>query len=161
MVDAELRQPWTFTAAELEGFAQGLHDEIDARIALGIGGAAKLQNVPRQLFWPPTLLVEALDYVVVEEERVPNQGAANALPKFLIVEKSESRRKVNLRIAHEWAEDYFAQRGGDYSHADVWALTLMLLIPRRMLAHAELNRHVPRWVAKKRRALAREAARAA
>lgn len=107
------------------------------------------------------MLVEALDYVVVEEPRVRNRGAANALPGFLLVQKSKSRLKVNVRIAHEWAEDYFHRRGPPYSHADVWALTLMLLIPRRLLQHAELNRHVPRWVVSMRRALARAAEAAA
>lgn len=50
---------------------------------------------------------------------------------------------------------------GPYSHADVWALTLMLAIPRRALRHADIITSVAVWVRKQRVELARHAERRA
>lgn len=51
-----------------------------------------------------------------------------------------------------WSVETIAQRQyRHHAHADVWALTLALAVPRRKFRHLDLALHIPRWARIERR----------
>lgn len=66
----------------------------------------------------------------------------------------------SLRVFHELAHALLRGRG-QHTHGDVWVLTILLAVPRRSLPHADLARHVAKWVLRERRKIARALARGA
>lgn len=159
---AELRKPWGLTAPELEGIAQRAHDRIEA-MAMNegnvVGPWALASNL---LFVDPEVLALANKYWVVTEPDPGQCGQQGVIPGALYIAATTRELKRALRILHELAHALLRSQGaGRYTHADTWALTLMLAIPRKSFKHLELARHVPAWVRKLRRALAGVAERLA
>lgn len=159
---AELRRPWRLTAPELEGLAQAAHDRIEA-MAVNEGGCVNAWAVAAGLlFVDPEVLALANKFWVVTEPDPGQCGQQGLIPGVLYVAATTNELKRALRILHELAHGLLRRLGpGRYTHADTWALTLMLAIPRKSFKHLELARHVPAWVRKLRKALAGVAERLA
>ena len=159
---AELRKPWRLTAPELEGIAQAAHDKIEA-MAMNEGGAVdSWAAASGLLFTDPEVLALANGYWVLTEPHAGQCGQQGVIPGVLCVRATSDELKRALRILHELAHGLLRRLGpGRYTHADTWALTVMLAIPRKSFKHLELARHVPAWVRKLRRALAGVAERLA
>ena len=159
---AELRQPWRLTAPELEGIAQAAHDRIEA-MAVNEGGViGPWAAASGLLFIDAEILALANGFRVVAEPNAGQCGQQGLIPGILYIAATSNELKRALRILHELAHGLLRRLGpGRYTHADTWALTLMLAIPRKSFKHLELARHVPAWVRKLRRALAGVAERLA
>jgi hypothetical protein len=161
-VRAELRQPWRLTAPELEGIAQRAHDKIEAMAMKAgnvVGPWAMAANL---LFVDPEVLALANGFWLVSEPHAGQCGQQGLIPGVLYIAATTKELKRALRILHELAHALLRSQGaGRYTHADTWALTIMLAIPRRSFRHLELARHVPAWVRKLRKALAGVAERLA
>jgi hypothetical protein len=157
-VAAALRAPWVLTAPELEGIAQRAHDRVEA-MAVNEGAWAQAAGL---LFVDPEVLALANGFWVLTEAHAGQCGQQGLIPGALYVRASSHAQRRALRILHELAHALLrAQGAGRYTHADVWALTIMLAIPRRSFRHLELARHVAAWVRRLRRVLAGVAERLA
>lgn len=64
-------------------------------------------------------------------------------------------------MLHEVAHRVIEPHEPHHSHADVWALTLALAVPRGHLRRIEEAHHVPAWALRLRRQTARAIPRAA
>jgi hypothetical protein len=114
------------------------------------------------LFIDPEVLALANGYWVVTEPHAGPCGQQGLIPGVLYIAATTRELKRALRILHELAHALLRSQGaGRYTHADVWALTVMLAIPRSSFRHIELARHVPAWVRRLRRVLAGVAERLA
>lgn len=145
---AILRQPWSIEPWRIEGIAQGVHDAIDELLATS-PFAASLEAVPAVMFWPAELLVAILGYQVIDETSGPC-GQEGLVPGLLFVRPSSDDRQWTLRILHELAHALL-RKYRHHTHADVWALTLALAVPRRKFRHLDLALHIPRWAQAERR----------
>lgn len=160
-VQAELRHGTLLGLFVLEGIAQKAHDKLEQAILASYSG--RLFALANEAIFPPAEVLAALHgYSVVRETHCAHCGQEGVIPGWLFVQRTPDEAKLSLRILHELAEALLrSRRRGSYTHADVWALTLMLAIPMRALRHASLARHIPRWAVRLRRALARTAERLA
>lgn len=81
---------------------------------------------------------------VVNKERAPDQcGLEGVSPRELFVRRCKAGM-MNLRIFHELAHALLRRARIRHGHGDVWALTLMLAVPRSSVKHVELADHVPK-----------------
>ena len=157
-VRAILRQPWSLDPWRLEGIAQSLHDALDKLIAQA-NTVVPIDGLPDVLFWPAELFVAILGYQVIDETSGPC-GQEGLLPGLLFVRPCACDRKWTLRILHELAHALL-RKYRHHTHADVWALTLALAVPRRKFRHLDLAVHIPAWARDERRFLGRMVERAA
>lgn len=149
VVEAELKGEVLVGLRELEGMAQDAHDR---------------SNLTHP-FEPPVLLASDLHYAVDAVEGAAC-GRGGLHPFILEVRPSADIRRWNLRVLHELAHALLRawskrREGRKYTHADVWALALMLACPQRSYRDIAMARHVPAWALRLRGTLARAAAQAA
>jgi len=88
-------------------------------------------------------------------------GGGCLLPGMLTVRPTPCDQLWNLRILHELAHLLLGEHYPQHNHADVWALTLALAVPRGTLRRIGEARHVPPWALRLRRQTARAVPRAA
>jgi hypothetical protein len=132
-VHAILERPWLVDVGLLEGIANDVHERTDLLDPFARGSGQ--------------ILAAHLGYLV--------------MPRVLLVRSSADDLRWNLRVLHELAHALLDEECAQHSHADVWALTLALAIPRRRFRQHQEARHVPRWAVALRRLTARVVARAA
>jgi hypothetical protein len=145
-VRRELQQPWTITAGDADMMAERLHETA-------------------QLFDPfarksGLILAGKNGYLVIPRPDV-GCGVSGLVLDVLLVRPSNDDARWNLRVLHELAHARLDAAGPHHTHADVWALTLALAIPRHAYRRHHEARHVPRWVVTLRRQVAQVVARAA
>lgn len=140
----ELRQDWTVDSRKLEGLADAAHAKAE----------------PPFPFVPGLMLAVGNEFAV-EDHHGCGCGISGLHPYILHVKRSADAQKYTLRILHELAHALLRQHYPEHTHADVWALTLMLAIPRSAYRRAELARHVARWVVALRQLVARRVSREA
>lgn len=156
-VRAILRQPWSLDPWRIEGIAQSIHDSLDELLAQS-KNAAHI-DLPNVMFWPAELFVSVLGYQVIDETTGPC-GQQGLIPGLLFVRPSDCDRKWTLRILHELAHALL-RKYRHHTHADAWALTLALAVPRRKFRHLDLATHIPAWARAERRFVGRMVERAA
>ncbi len=140
---SELQGEWMFKLRDLEDMAEAVH----ARGAL---------EFP---FLSPVLLAATLGYAA-DPYHGDRCGITGLSPHILHVRPSADVLRWNLRVLHELAHALLrrwreAREGREYTHADVWGLTLMLAVPRSAMKFIDLARHVPAYALKLRAMLAR------
>lgn len=145
-VHAILERPWLVDAALIEGIANDAHERAGLADPFARGSGL--------------LLAAHLQYLVIPRGDV-GCGVSGLQPQILLVRASADDARWNLRVLHELAHALLDAGHLDHSHADVWALTLALAIPRRLFRQHQEARHVPRWAVALRRLTARVVARAA
>jgi hypothetical protein len=145
-VHAILERPWLVDVGLLEGIANDVHERTDLLDPFARGSGQ--------------ILAANLGYLVIPREDV-GCGVGGLLPRVLLVRSSADDARWNLRVLHELAHALLDAECDQHSHADVWALTLALAIPRRRFRWHHEARHVPRWAVQLRRLTARAVARAA
>lgn len=111
-------------------------------------------------FVPGELLALRLGYLVLARSGDGCGGGA-LLADVLFVRPSADPHRQTLRELHELSHRLLEQHHGDHSHADVWALTLALAVPRSAFRQIDQADHVARWVIALRRLTARAVPRAA
>lgn len=126
---AELLQAWSVDAWRLEDLAVEAHAK------------AKLLYP----FASSEILAAGHRYPVVPTQGC-GCGVSGGEARLLRVRPSADVQKWNLRVLHELAHVLLREAYPDHTHADVWALTLMLAIPRSAYRHRAFATHVPRWV---------------
>lgn len=143
---AELATAWHVDAGHIEGLARETHAEAHLPDPFdGQSGEA---------------IALALGYLVLRNPAAAC-GAACLLPGLLSARPSPCDRVWNLRVLHEVAHALLRAHHPHHTHADVWALTLALAVPRGHLQRAGDARHVPAWALRLRRQTARAVPRAA
>ena len=145
-VRAILERPWLVDVAVLEGMAHDAHER--AGLAEPFAGGSGL------------ILAAHLGYVVIPRQDV-GCGVGGLLPGVLLVRASADDLRWNLRVLHELSHALLDAGAPHHSHADAWALTLALAVPRRTYRRHPDARHVPRWAVALRRLTALAVARAA
>lgn len=145
-VHAILERPWLVDVALIEGIANDVHERADLPDPFALGSGQ--------------LLAAHLHYLVIPRHDV-GCGVSGLLPRILLVRSSADDLRWNLRVLHELAHALLDEGCPQHSHADAWALTLALAIPRRCYRLHQEARHVPRWAVALRRLTARAVARAA
>ncbi|MDO9019233.1 MAG: hypothetical protein Q8S73_02775 [Deltaproteobacteria bacterium] len=145
-VHAILERPWLVDAGLLEGIANDVHERTNLPWPFAAGSGQ--------------ILAAHLEYLVIPRQDV-GCGVGGLLPRVLLVRSSADDLRWNLRVLHELAHALLDGECPQHSHADVWALTLALAIPRRSFRLHHEARHVPRWAVALRRLTARVVARAA
>ncbi|MDB4927701.1 MAG: hypothetical protein JWM10_185 [Myxococcaceae bacterium] len=145
-VHAILERPWLVDVGLLEGIANDVHERTDLLDPFARGSGQ--------------ILAAHLGYLVIPRDDV-GCGVGGLLPRVLLVRSSADDLRWNLRVLHELAHALLDEECAQHSHADVWALTLALAIPRRRFRQHQDARHVPRWAVALRRLTARAVARAA
>lgn len=140
----ELRQDWSVPPFKLEGLATAVHAKGGVLFPFGLALRLAVGNG-----------------FAVEDHDACGCGVSGLHPRILHVQRSADPQKYNLRVLHELAHALLREHSPEHTHADVWALTLMLACPRRAYRHITLARHVPAWALDLRRMLARAVARAA
>jgi len=145
-VHAILERPWLVDVALLEGIADDVHERTDLLDPFA-GGSGQI-------------MAAHLGYLVIPRPDV-GCGVSGLLPRVLLVRSSADDLRWNLRVLHELAHSLLDEGCPQHSHADAWALTLALAIPRRRFRLHHEARHVPRWAVSLRRLTARAVARAA
>ncbi len=140
----ELRQPWSLDPYDLNEVAEKAH--VDAVVLFPFVRSLALAHGNR---------------FAVEEHESCGCGVSGLHPRILHVQSTKDPQLWNLRVLHELAHALLREHYPEHTHADVWALTLMLAIPRSAFRHADLARHVPGWVVELRRTIARKVSRAA
>lgn len=143
-VHGELRGPWGVDPHKLEDLAVEAHAR--ASVLFPFGSALRLAVGNR---------------FAVEDHDACGCGVSGLHPRILHVKRSADPQKYALRVLHELAHALLREHYPEHTHADVWALTLMLAIPRPAFRHRDLARHVARWVADLRGLTARKVSRAA
>ncbi len=143
---AILERPWLVDVAVLEGMANDAHERADLADEFAVGSGL--------------LLAAHLQYLVISRPDV-GCGVGGLLPGVLLVRTSADDQRWNLRVLHELAHALLNATRSEHSHADVWALTLALAIPRRAYRRHPQARHVPRWAVALRRLTAKVVAHAA
>ena len=128
VVEAELRAAWRCDPADIEGLAEDTHVRAFAEV----------------YFPTPRVIAERLGYTITDEHR-GGCGQASLFGDELFVRPSADRKRLGLRILHELAHDLMDRHYPRHSHADVWALTLALALPRSLRRLHPLQVHVPRW----------------
>lgn len=144
VVRRELEQDWSIPPFKLEGLATAVHS----------------RGVVLFPFGPALRLATGNKFAVEDHDRC-GCGVSGLHPRILHVQRSADTQKYNLRILHELAHALLREHHPEHTHADVWALTLMLAIPRDAFRHRDLARHVARWVAELRALVARRVSTAA
>ena len=139
-----LLQPWSVDSGKLESLAEQAH--VDAVVLFPFVAA---------------LVIAVGNRFAVEDHDACGCGVSGLHPRILHVKRSADPQKYNLRVLHELAHALLRQHYPEHTHADVWALTLMLAIPRNAFRHADLAHHVPRWVIGLRRLTSRRVSREA
>lgn len=137
-VERELRQPWRIEPWRLEGEAEAAHERA----------------VVLYPFADSELLTKGHGLTCVGLEGI-GCGVAGLLPRLLLIRSTSSDEAWNLRVLHEFAHYLTREHFTIYSHADVWALTLMLACPRSAFRHIAHADHVPSWALDLRRLVAR------
>lgn len=145
-VHAILEQPWRVDVAVLEGLANDAHARVDLADPFARGSGL--------------LLAAHLGYLVIPRPDV-GCGGGGLLRGVLLVRTSADDLRWNLRVLHELAHALLNESRVEHGHADVWALTLALAIPRRVYRRHPQARHVPRWAVALRRLTAQVVAPAA
>lgn len=145
-VHAILERPWLVDVGLLEGIANDVHERTDL-----LDPFARASGL---------MLAAHLGYLVIPRPDV-GCGVSGLLPRVLLVRPSAEDGRWNLRVLHELAHALLDEECPQHSHADAWALTLALAIPRRSFRQHHEARHVPRWAVALRRLTARAVARAA
>jgi hypothetical protein len=144
---AELRKPWRLERGDHELMAEQAHE------------LAELADP----FDPMSGLILAARHRYLVLPRTDDGcGVAGLVPGVLLVRPSADDRRFNLRCLHEVGEglmDRHHKHG--HTHADVWALTLALAIPRRAYRRRAEAHHVPQWAVRLRERLANTPRRAA
>lgn len=147
---AEVRQqllhPWTITAGDAELLAAQLHERAEL-----IDPFSRKSGL---------ILAGKNGYLVIPRADV-GCGVSGLVPDVLLVRPSHDDARWNLRVLHELAHARLDAAGPHHTHADVWALTLALAIPKHAYRRHNEVRHVPRWVVTLRRQVALVLARAA
>lgn len=110
-------------------------------------------------FLSPVLFAATLGYAA-DPYHGDKCGVTGLSPRILHVRPSADVLRWNLRVLHELAHALLrrwreAREGREYTHADVWGLTLMLAVPRSAVKLIDLARHVPQYALKLRLMLAR------
>lgn len=146
---AELAGEWKLKLGDLEDLAEEAHRK----------GALEFP------FLSPVLFAATLGYAA-DPYHGGGCGITGLSPHVLHVRPSADVLRWNLRVLHELAHALLhrwreAREGREYTHADVWGLTLMLAVPRSALKFIDLARHVPAYALKLRLLIAREARTAA
>lgn len=95
-------------------------------------------------FPEPELLAAALGYEVARHHFAAC-GQGTLLGKALVVRPSTCERTFGLRVLHELAHALLAGSGDGHGHGDVWLLTLMLLVPRRVLRRRAVELRGEAW----------------
>lgn len=111
-------------------------------------------------FVPGELLALRLGYLVLNRAGDDCGGGA-LLANVLFVRPSADPHRQTLRTLHEVSHRLMDQHHPHHGHADVWALTLALAIPRSAFRQIHQADHVARWVIALRRLTARAVPRAA
>lgn len=143
---AELVTTWLVDAGHIEGLARAAHDATHLPDPFdGQSGEA---------------IAMALGYLVLRNPAAAC-GAACLLPGVLTARPDSCDLTWNLRVLHEVAHALLRRHHPHHSHADVWALTLALAVPRGTLARLSAAQHVPPWALRLRRQTARAVPRAA
>lgn len=144
-VVAILKTRWKQNVSDLEDLGVEYHNKPDP---------------PLPTPFPPSgLFAEKVGF---EVHKVQGCLCGTSFGKVLRVRPSADTQKWNLRVLHELAHAILRERFGDeFTHADVWALTLMLAVPRGSTRLSDLAHHVPAWVLTERAKIARKVGRAA
>ncbi|MDO9020531.1 MAG: hypothetical protein Q8S73_36740 [Deltaproteobacteria bacterium] len=142
-VRAELEGEWKLPLRDVEDLAEAAHRE----------GALEFP------FLSPVLFAATLGYAADPYDG-GGCGVTGLSPYILHCRRSADVLRWNLRVLHELAHALLrrwreAREGREYTHADVWGLTLMLAVPRSALKLIDLARHVPQYALKLRGQLAR------
>lgn len=142
----ELLQPWSITAGDADVLAEALHERAQL-----IDPFARRSGL---------ILAGKNGYLVIPRNDV-GCGVSGLVPDVLLVRPSHDEARWNLRVLHELAHARLDAAGPHHTHADVWALTLALAVPRHAYRRHPEARHVPRWAVTLRRQVAQVIARAA
>lgn len=143
-VRSELLSPWSVDPCVLEGEAEAAHER--ATLLYPFAGSE--------------LLAKGHGFACVELQGY-GCGLAGLIPGVLLIRPCADTSAWNLRVLHELAHAILHKRFTFYTHADVWALTLMLACPRSAFRHIAHADHVPAWALDLRRETARRVPRAA
>ena len=141
-----LRQAWKVDPGDLEALATDVH---------------AASELPTEFGRRSGLLLADGQGFLVEPDHHADCGTSGLFPKVLQVRPSADDARWNLRVLHELAHKLLDKHYPNHSHADVWALTLALAIPRASYCRRHEARHVPRWAVALRGETARAVARAA
>jgi hypothetical protein len=95
-------------------------------------------------FPEPELLAAALGYEVARHH-FASCGQGTLLGRALVVRPSACVRTFGLRVLHELAHALLLGSGDAHGHGDVWLLTLMLLVPRRVLRRRAVDLRGEAW----------------
>lgn len=143
---AELAAAWLVDAGHIEGLASQTHEVAHLRDPFDMDSGE--------------LLALALGLLVLRNPAAAC-GAACLLPGLLSARPCSCPVVWNLRVLHELAHALLRQHHPQHSHADVWALTLALAVPRGTLRRIADARHVPPWALRLRRLVSRAVPRTA
>lgn len=143
-VRAELMGPWAIDPCLLEGTAEDTHRR--AVLLYPFAGSE--------------LLAAGCGYAAIPMEGV-GCGLAGAIEGALLIRQTADIQQWNLRVLHELAHMLLRAMYPQHTHADCWALTLMLACPRSAYRHIEHADHVPRWALDLRRETAQRVGRCA
>lgn len=125
----ELRGLWSIDCGALEADAEDAHRKA----------------VLLYPFADAELLAKGHRLTAVSMEGV-GCGLAGLVPGVLLIRATADAAQWNLRVLHELAHAILRKRYPDaHTHADCWALTLMLACPRSAFRHIALADHVPSW----------------
>lgn len=145
-VRAILLQPWLVDAGHLEGLANQAHERAELTDPF-----ARRSGL---------ILAGHLQYLVIPRHDI-GCGASGLHRQMLLVRPCANDARFNLRVLHELAHALLDAHHAQHSHADVWALTLALAVPRCAFRQFSEADHVPRWALALRRQTSRAVARAA
>ena len=145
-VRAQLAAPWMADPGHLEGIAAEVHREAHLLDPFDIqSGEALAMSIGCLVLRSPAAVC----------------GAACLLSGVLTVRPDRCDLVWNFNVLHEVAHRVIEPHEPHHSHADVWALTLALAVPRGHLRRIEEARHVPAWALRLRRQTSRAIPRAA
>lgn len=145
-VRAILQQPWLVDVGEVNGLADQAHER--AHLLDPFAASSGL------------ILAGRNGFLVIARPDV-GCGVSGLIPNVLMVRSSADDARLNLRVLHELAHAMLDKAHPHHDHADVWALSLALAIPRRVFRLHHLARHVPQWAVRLRRQTANVMPRAA
>lgn len=145
-VRAILHEPWQVDPADLEGIAGHAHER-----AMLASPVLRLSGF---------LLASHHRYLIVPCQRA-ECGIEGLFRDVLHVRPSADDARWNLRVLHELAHALLRRHHPYHGHADVWALTLALAIPRAAFRRRAEAHHVPKWAVALRGLTARAVSHAA
>lgn len=94
--------------------------------------------------------MESRSYAFAGSESRSYHSGPETVPGLLFVRPSSDDQRWTIRILHELAHALL-RKYRHHTHADVWALTLALAVPRRKFRHLDIATHIPRWARDARR----------